>query len=122
MAADLENDELAYSLAGADAAMFTVDSSTGQIRTAANADFDYESPADSDGDNRYDVTLAVTDGKDGGGNADDSVDDEIGITIVVGNVNEPPEFLTLAVDLRIEENARKNTNVGEPIVARRPRL
>ena len=116
-AADLENDELVYRLAGADAAMFTVDPATGQIRTAANANFDYETPADSDDDNRYELTLEVTDGKDGDGNADDSVDDEIGITVVIANVNEPPEFPTLTVFLRVGEDAPKNSNVGDPIVA-----
>ena len=115
--ADLENDELVYRLAGADSGMFTFDQSTGQLRTAANANFDYEAPADSGGDNRYELTLEVTDGKDGDGFADDSVDDEIGITIVVGNVNEPPEFPPLTVDLRVGEDAPKNTNVGSPIIA-----
>ena len=61
--------------------------------------------------------MEVTDGKDGDGNADDSVDDEIAITVVVANVNEPPEFPILTVDLWVGEDAPKNTNVGDPIVA-----
>ena len=116
-AADLEDDELIYRLAGADSTMFIVDQATGQIRTAANANFDYETPADSDGDNRYEITLEVTDGRDGDGNTDDSADDEIGITVVVANVNESPEFPSLTVDLRIKEDAPRNTNVGDPIIA-----
>ena len=115
--ADIEGGELLFRLKGADASPFMVDPSTGRIRTAANAEFDHETPADSDGDNRYEFTLEVTDGKDGDGNPDDSVDDEVAITIVIANINEPPEFPALTVDLRVGEDAPKNTNVGEPIVA-----
>lgn len=116
-AADLEDDELIYRLAGADSTMFVVDHATGQIRTAGNSNFDYEAPADSGGDNRYELRLEVTDGRDGDGNTDDSIDDEIVITVVVANVNESPEFPSLTVDLQIEEDAPKNTNVGDPIIA-----
>ena len=117
MATDLDNDELAYSLVGADSGMFSVNSSTGQIGTAGSAEFDHENPADSDGDNVYELSLQVTDGVDGDGNADDSVDDEIGVTAMVNNVNEPPEFLSLTVELEIDENTSANTNIGGPIVA-----
>ena len=117
IATDLDNDELAYSLVGADSGMFSVNSSTGQISTAGSAEFDHENPADSDGDNVYELSLEVTDGVDGDGNADDSVDDEIGVTVMVNNVNEPPEFLSLTVELEIDENTSANTNIGGPIVA-----
>ena len=117
IATDLDNDELAYSLVGADSGMFSVNSSTGQIGTAGSAEFDHENPADSDGDNVYELSLQVTDGVDGDGNADDSVDDEIGVTVMVNNVNEPPEFLSLTVELEIDENTSANTNIGGPIVA-----
>ena len=116
MATDLDNDELAYSLVGADSGMFSVNSSTGQIGTAGSAEFDHENPADSDGDNVYELSLQVTDGADGDGNVDDSVDDEIGVTVMVTNVNEPPEFLSLTVELEIDENTSANTNIGGPIV------
>ena len=120
IATDLDNDELAYSLVGADSGMFSVNSSTGQIGTAGSAEFDHENPADSDGDNVYELSLQVTDGADGDGNADDSVDDEIGVTVMVTNVNEPPEFLSLTVELEIDENTSANTNIGGPIVATDP--
>ena len=54
-----QQDMLIYSLSGADAALFSVGASTGQITVGAGTALDYESPADSGGDN-----VAVTDGKD----------------------------------------------------------
>ena len=117
IATDFDNDELAYSLVGADSGMFSVNASTGQIGTAGSAEFDHENPADSDGDNVYELSLQVTDGVDGDGNADDSVDDEIDVTVMVTNVNESPEFLSLTVELEIDENTSANTNIGGPIVA-----
>ena len=117
IATDLDNDELAYSLVGADSGMFSVNASTGQIGTAGSAEFDHENPADSDGDNVYELSLQVTDGVDGDGNADDSVDDEIGVAVLVTNVNEPPEFLSLTVELEIDENTSAKTNIGGPIIA-----
>ena len=57
IATDLDNDELAYSLVGADSGMFSVNASTGQISTAGSAEFDHENPADSDGDNVYEMTV-----------------------------------------------------------------
>ena len=87
---DPESDMLTYSLVGVDSGSFDIDSSSGQIKT--KGPLDHESPADSGGDNVYDVTVQVTDGKDAGGNADTSVDDTIGVTITVTNVNEPPRI------------------------------
>ena len=45
---------------GADAAKFTINSSTGVLRFVAPPDF--EIPTDADGNNRYDVIVRVTDG------------------------------------------------------------
>ena len=47
-----------YSLSGADAASFTIDTGSGQIRVAAAADLDYETKP------LYSVTVSVTDNKD----------------------------------------------------------
>ena len=49
---------LTYSLSGADAGLFTVDSSTGVVSMVAR---DYETPADANADNVYEVTLVATD-------------------------------------------------------------
>ncbi|WP_172295460.1 ExeM/NucH family extracellular endonuclease [Pseudoruegeria sp. HB172150] len=50
---------LTYSLDGADAALFSIDSNTGEIAFAGTPDF--EAPADANGDNIYELTVAVTD-------------------------------------------------------------
>ena len=76
-------DELSYSLAGADSSLFSVGASTGQISIGAGTTFDYESPADSDKDNVYSVTLQVTDGRDGEGNTDTTVDAAVDVSISV---------------------------------------
>ena len=79
------NDPLAYSLSGTDAASFTIDSSTGQIRLAEDATLDYE------GKRSYRVTVEVTDGRDQNGDDDmAAIDDRQNVTITVTNVNEAP--------------------------------
>ena len=87
-----QQDMLVYSLSGSDAALFSVGVSTGQITVGAGTALDYESPADSDGDNGYELTVQVTDGWDGDGNADASVDDSVDVTIAVTDVNESPRI------------------------------
>ena len=117
-ASDPESDTLTYSLVGVDAGSFDIDSSSGQIKT--KGPLDHESPADSGGNNVYDVTVQVTDGKDAGGNADTSVDDTIGVTITVTNVNEPPEFGDASNSLVVAENTVADTNIGDPVKASDP--
>ncbi|HYG46331.1 MAG TPA: cadherin domain-containing protein [Allosphingosinicella sp.] len=61
VANDIDDDPLTYSIAGgADASRFTIDARNGVLRflDAPN----YEAPADSDGNNVYDVVVSVTDG------------------------------------------------------------
>ena len=115
-----QQDMLIYSLSGADADLFSVGASTGQITVGAGTSLDHESPADSDGDNGYELTVQVTDGRDADGNADTAVDDLINLTITVTDVNEPPEFGSPAVELDIDENTATNTNIGDPILASDP--
>ena len=119
-AIDLEDDNLIYSLGGADSGAFVVSASTGQIHTAGNAQFDFETPADSDGDNVHELVLRVMDGKDGDGSADDSADDEIRVLVSVSNVNEAPEFPSFSVEFEIDESSPVDTSVGSPIVATDP--
>ena len=114
-ASDPESAALTYSLVGVDAGSFDIDSSSGQIKT--KGPLDHESPADSGGNNVYDVTVQVTDGKDAGGNADTSVDDSVGVTITVTNVNEPPEFGDASNSLVVAENTVANTDIGGPVQA-----
>ena len=49
---------LTYSLSGPDAALFTIDSSTGQVSMVAR---DFENPLDDDGNNLYSVIVRATD-------------------------------------------------------------
>ena len=117
-ASDPESDGLTYSLAGVDAASFDVGPLTGQIKTEGL--LDHESPSDVGGDNVYELTLEVTDGRDADGNADTAVDHTIALIITVTDVNEPPEFGSSAVELEIDENTATNTNIGDPIAASDP--
>jgi VCBS repeat-containing protein len=50
---------LAFSLSGTDAALFTIDPSTGAVSFTVKPDF--EAPADSDHNNVYDITVTATD-------------------------------------------------------------
>ncbi len=98
-------DTLVYSLAGADSGLFSVDVSSGQISVGQGTVLDHESPADSNGNNVYELTVQVTDGKDEGGNPDTNVDDSIEMTISVKDVNEPPVFSSSGSEIEIDENS-----------------
>ena len=79
------NDPLAYSLTGADAASFTINAATGQLRLESGVTLDYE------GKQTYRVNVRVTDGRDLNGDDDnDAIDDTINVTIHVTDVNEAP--------------------------------
>ena len=82
-AADPENDELFYSIAGADAEFFSVDASSGQLETNTNVNFDFETR------NAYELTLSVHDHKDAAGEPSTEIDDSIAVAISVTNVDEP---------------------------------
>jgi hypothetical protein len=76
---DLDGGQVSYAIVGgADAARFAIDSSTGILSFASGALPDFEAPADSGGDNVYDVTVAATAGAD-------SVTQAFAVTIVNAN-------------------------------------
>ena len=79
-ATDGDNDRLAYSLGGVDAASFDIDESFGQLRTLVDLNRE-----DKDS---YTVNVEVTDGKDDQGNPDAASDAtiEVTITITTGSV------------------------------------
>ena len=78
--ADLPANTLSYSIAGGDdAALFSIDASTGALRFIAAPDF--EAPADVGSDNVYDLTVRVNDGVH---------DTDQAITVTVDATNEPP--------------------------------
>ena len=84
-----------FSLSGTDSAAMTIGASSGVLAFAANPDF--EAPADSDGDNVYNVTITATD--DAGSNSED-------VTVTVTDVVE----CTGACDLFISEYAEGSSN------------
>ena len=84
-----------FSLTGTDSAAMTIGASSGVLAFAANPDF--EAPADSDGDNVYNVTITATD--DAGSNSED-------VTVTVTDVVE----CTGACDLFISEYAEGSSS------------
>lgn len=60
VATDADGSALTYSLSGADAALFSIDSGTGAVTFKAAPDF--ETPGDVGGDNTYDVIVSASDG------------------------------------------------------------
>lgn len=61
---DAEDDALTFALiGGADQALFTVDSTTGEL--SFNSAPDFELPSDANGDNTYEVEVSVDDGNGG---------------------------------------------------------
>ena len=86
-ATDIDSATLSFSLSGADAGLFQIDSMTGAISFVAAPDF--EAPGDAGGDNVYDVTVTASDGVDS-----DSAD----IAVTVADVVELPPL-----DARVNE-------------------
>ncbi len=81
IATDADGDALSYSLSGGlDAALFTIDSSSGALRF--NTAPDFKSPADSGSNNIYDIEISVTDGSN-------SVIRNVTITVTDVNENTP---------------------------------
>ena len=79
-ATDPETDTIAYTLGGDDAASFTIDEATGQLKTWDPLDYEFKSS--------YSVTVSVSDGKNIDGNADTSADNTINVTISVTDLDE----------------------------------
>ena len=77
VATDADGDSLTYSLSGTDAALFTIDATTGVVSFMVAPDF--ENPGDAGGDNVYDITVTASDGTN---SADQTV------TITVTDVDE----------------------------------
>jgi len=95
---------LTYSIAGgADAAKFTINSSTGQLSFASVPN--YEAPTDSGGDNVYDVTIQVSDGAGG--------TDTQALSINLTNVNEAPTGADATVTINEDtSHTLTTTNFG----------
>ena len=109
-ATDTENDTLTYSLDTTSAASFDISSTTGQLQTKADLDFEDKSS--------YTVTVSVSDSKDENNDVDDVTDDTITVTIQVTNVNEEPEFPSSETGMRsVDENTPAGEDIGAPVTA-----
>ncbi|MEJ2462647.1 MAG: putative Ig domain-containing protein, partial [Candidatus Thiodiazotropha sp.] len=90
-------DSLAYSISGgADQALFSINGSSGVLAFASAPN--YESPADSGGDNVYDVQVTATDS--GSGNLTDAQN----IAITVNDINDSPTISSIAV-ISVDEDS-----------------
>jgi VCBS repeat-containing protein len=94
---------LTYSLAGTDAALFTIDSNSGVVSFNAspnvvsfNASPNFEAPADAGGNNVYELTITATDGAGNSGSH--------AVAITVTNVNEAPNALSSGTTASFAEN------------------
>ncbi len=108
-ATDADTDKLTFGLDGTDAASFTIDTETGQLKTRTGVNYDFEALPG------YSITVTADDGR--GGTA--SIDVAIGVT----DVNEPPDRPSAPIvtpvpnatdSLLVVANAPENT--GPPII------
>ncbi len=96
------NDEFIYQIGGTDASSFSIDSATGQIKTAADLDFENKST--------YSVTVRVV--------GADNETANIQVTIKVIDANDVPTFTEGATTSRaVDENSPIDTNIGQPVSA-----
>ena len=99
-------DTPAYTLEGADADSFDIDSASGQIQTKPGVTYDHESKSS------YSVTVKADDNN--GGTA------TIDVTITVADVDEPPEFSVETASRTIAENTTTGVAIGDPVTATDP--
>ena len=109
-ATDAEGDTLTYTLGGADVAKFTVNSSSGQLRTRAGERYDREAKAS------YAVTVKASDPSGGS--------DTVAVTISVANVVEiplapvaPTVAATSGSTTSLDVRWRAPGNVGRPALS-----
>ena len=92
-ATDPEQAALTYSASGADASLFTLDPTSGDL--SFNSPPNYEQPSDADADNTYQLSISATD------DANQATQD---VAITVTDVNEAPSFTAASVALGTAEN------------------
>ena len=102
-ASDADDDTLTYTLGGADAAMFSIDDTTGQLRTREALDYETKTS--------YSVTITVS---------DTELTDSIDVTINVMDVDEnrAPVFTDGSATTRaVAENTDAGQDIGSAIAA-----
>ncbi|MDP3522336.1 MAG: DUF4347 domain-containing protein [Hydrogenophaga sp.] len=105
-ATDPDGDTLVFTLnGGLDAGHFVIDTSTGQL--SFNVAPDHETPADSDQDGVYEVTVQVADGNGG--------TDSQALLVAVANVNEAPSFTSTPTTAAAEGSVYSYTiSISDP--------
>ena len=100
---DPEGDDVTWSLAGTDRGDFSIaETSTGAGELQFVSTPDYERPADSGGDNVYNITVVAT---------DDGTPARVGrldVAVTVSNLNEPPSTPTGRAAITVAENTTGN--------------
>ena len=86
---------VSYSLGGADASLFTIDSATGVASMVAR---DFENPADADGNNVYALTITATD-------SDNNTASQTWTVSVLDTVEVSPISITPISDASVNENS-----------------
>ena len=106
-ATDPEGSQITWTLSGPDGADFSI------IRGALtfNAGPDYEDPTDADGDNVYHVTVRAS---------DDFNTVTLPVTVMVTNVNEPPQFAGSSTARSVPDGTGAGENIGVPVEATDP--
>ena len=99
-------DTPAYTLEGADADSFDIDSASGQIQTKSGVTYDHESKSS------YSVTVKADDNNGGIATID--------VTITVADIDEPPEFDSATATREVPENTEAGGNIGAPVTANDP--
>ena len=93
-ATDLDGDSLTYSLGGADADPFTLDTSSGELSLASALDF--ESPSDADGNNDYELEITAS---------DSSNSTILTLTVLIQDLNDnSPSFGSASDSIQVAEN------------------
>ena len=100
-ATDQNADTLVYGLSGTDANSFSIDSSSGQIKTSSPLNYEVKTS--------YSVSALVTDNNGG--------TDEIAVTINVTDANDAPVFTDGTTSRSVAENLSSGAVVGTPILA-----
>ena len=105
-ATDLDNDTLEYSLGGTDASSFSLDTTSGQLRTSAALDYETR--------NVYSVTITVSDG-----NLTDTITVAVNVTDVQEVLaNNAPEFNEGSTATRsVDKGTYPSQNLGAPVSA-----
>ena len=106
-AIDPDSESLTYTLGGADAVAFEIDSASGQLRTKAALDHETKTA--------YTVTITVSDGKHPAAESTVTIDV---IDVAETPTNRAPEFSEGNTTTRsVAENTARGENVGSPVAA-----